>query len=69
MNDAKKKGNRLNVKYLNEDKGTLREEEDVIPVGSATDLYGKIDEYERMSDTEAKEKYPHGFICADEDYD
>ncbi len=70
VNDGKKKGHRLNVKYRNEDKGALlREEEGGIPAGYATDLYGKTDEYERMSETEAKEKYPHGFIYTDEDYD
>lgn len=69
VNDGKKKGHRLNVKDRNEDRGALREEAGGIPAGSATDLYGKTDEYERMSETEAKEKYPHGFIYTDEDYD
>lgn len=34
VNDGKKKGHRLNVKYRNEDKGALlREEEGGIPAG------------------------------------
>ena len=72
VNDGKKKGHRLNVKDRNEDRGALREEEGGIIVGYATDLsdlYGKVDEYERMSEMEAKEKYPHGFIYTDENYD
>lgn len=69
VNDGKKKGHRLNVKDRYEDRGALREEADGIIVGYATDLYGKTDEYERMSETEAKEKYPHGFIYTHEDYD
>ena len=69
VNDGKKKGHRLNVKDRNEYRGALREEAGGIIVGYATDLYGKTDEYERMSETEAKEKYPHGFIYTDEDYD
>lgn len=69
VNDGKKKGHRLNVKDRNEDRGALREEEGGIIVGYTTDLYGKTDEYELMSETEAKEKYPHGFIYTDEDYD